>query len=193
MGRRREFDPEQALEAAMNVFWASGYRNTSIDDLLAAMKINRFSMYQTFGDKSQLFTKALSLYRERWSAFIASYLKQGASPRASLMALFRAQGKQVISDKLGRGCLMANSAFEISHLPEDAATMVRESIDRLEATLTQTITRAQASGEIDPRKDALSLARFLIFSMNGIRGAAKLEPDRAKLTELVEIMLSAVH
>lgn len=193
MGRSREFDPERALEAAMEVFWTHGYRNTSVDDLLSAMKINRWSMYQTFGDKPQLFTKALALYRERWSAFIQSRLSAEASPRAALLRLMRDLGRQVIADKLTRGCLMANSAFEIKHLPEPAARMVRDGARRLEDLLTRTIERAQEAGEIDRRKDARVLARFLIAAMNGVRGAAKLEPQRERLAELVELMLSAVH
>ena len=199
MSRPRAFDPERALEAAMDVFWTKGYRNTSVDDLLAAMGINRWSMYQTFGDKPQLFTQALDLYRGRWSAFIARHLEDAQSPRAALMKLFRAQGIQAVSDKLGRGCLLANSAFEITELPDDAALRVRESVQRLEDKLTSTVIRAQEAGEIDPHKDARSLARYLIASMNGIRGAARLAvragsgstPDH--LPELVEIMLSALH
>ena len=203
MSRPRAFDPDVALEAAMEVFWTQGYRNTSVDDLLGAMGINRWSMYQTFGDKPQLFTRALALYRGRWAAFIEAHLAGASSPRAALMKLFRAQGNQAVSDKLGRGCLLASSAFEIKELPEDAARMVRDSIARLEDRLAHTITETQAGGEIDPRKDPRALARYLIASMNGIRGAARLAAHEgprharsapgADLTDLVEIMLSALH
>lgn len=203
MSRPRAFDPEVALEAAMEVFWTQGYRNTSVDDLLGAMGINRWSMYQTFGDKPQLFTRALELYRGRWAAFIELHLAEPSSPRAALMKLFRAQGIQAASDKLARGCLLASSAFEIKELPDDAARMVRESIARLEDRLARKIAEAQSCGEIDPRKDPDALARYLIASMNGIRGAARLaarqgEKAPAKRAEsdvgaLVEIMLSALH
>src|SRR5688572_16974461 len=111
MGRKLEFDPERALEAAMEVFWQRGYANASTSELLAAMRINRFSMYQTLGDKPQLFVKALQLYRERWRSFIAGQLASEGSPRAAVMRLFRAMGEQIVDDKLGRGCLIANSAF----------------------------------------------------------------------------------
>src|SRR5262245_47618438 len=100
----------------MEVFWEKGYPNTTIGDLLDAMGINRWSMYETFGDKQQLFVKALALYRDRWSGFIGRHLKAPGSPRNALLGLLRAMGSQIVEDTLGRGCLIANSAFELRHL-----------------------------------------------------------------------------
>src|SRR4051812_14003186 len=99
MGRHLEFDPDTALEAAMEVFWSQGYQHTSVQDLLAAMQINRWSMYQTLGDKPAVFLKALSLYRGRWSEFIKHHLEQPGSPRHALMNLVRAMGTRIVEDK----------------------------------------------------------------------------------------------
>jgi len=59
MARPREFDLNEALQAAMLLFWERGYEATSIDDLLQQMGINRASLYGTFGQKRELFLKAL--------------------------------------------------------------------------------------------------------------------------------------
>ena len=69
-GRPREFDPERALEQAMEVFWAQGYEATSVQDLLEAMGINRGSMYDTFGDKHTLFVAAIEHYSQVKSVYV---------------------------------------------------------------------------------------------------------------------------
>jgi TetR/AcrR family transcriptional regulator, transcriptional repressor for nem operon len=192
VGRHREFDPEEALEAAMEVFWQKGYRHTAVSDLLAAMGINRWSMYETFGDKQQIFVKALSLYRRRWSAFIAKHLQRPGSPKAALVCLLRAMGREIVDDKLARGCLLANSSFELAHLEPEARELVLSSLQSLEDTLTAVITRAQEAGEIPRARDARELARFLIAAVNGIRSAGKVEPRRGRLAALVELSLSVL-
>jgi AcrR family transcriptional regulator len=61
-GRRRSFDEAQALETAMRVFWRRGYQGTSLSDLTAALGINKPSLYAAFGNKEQLFARALAHY-----------------------------------------------------------------------------------------------------------------------------------
>lgn len=62
MARPKEFNPAEALDKAMHVFWRKGYEATSMEDLLTAMDINRGSLYATFGNKRELFLKAMDLY-----------------------------------------------------------------------------------------------------------------------------------
>ena len=64
MARPKEFEPEQALDAAMNVFWRLGYEHTSLDALMQEMGIARQSLYDTFGDKRALYLRALAHYRD---------------------------------------------------------------------------------------------------------------------------------
>lgn len=195
MGRQREFDPEAALEAAMELFWQKGYQNTSVGELLDAMGINRWSLYQTFGDKPQLFLKALELYRQRWAAHIRAHLEAHASPRAALFALVRAMGDQIVADRLHRGCLIANSAFELAALEPEAARVVTDGLRRLEGAITDLVARAQAAGELTTRDDPRTLARFLIASVNGVRAAGRVESEahRARLGELIEVTLSVLR
>ena len=69
-GRPRKFDEEEALEAAMRVFWEKGYEGASLRDLTEAMGIDRKSMYVTLGDKEALFKKALHRYIATQLAFV---------------------------------------------------------------------------------------------------------------------------
>jgi TetR/AcrR family transcriptional repressor of nem operon len=192
VGRKRAFDPEAALERAMEVFWLKGFQSTSVSDLLAAMEINRFSMYQTFGGKDELFVAALELYRGRWSAMIAEHLSRTGPARAVLAELLREMGRQILTDKLGRGCLVANSAVEVRWLGAEAAALVRRSVDGLEDAFTRTLERAAAEGDLRPGRDARVHARFLVATMNGIRDVAKLDPDRKRIHGLVELLIETL-
>ncbi len=193
MGRRRGFSREAALEAAMELFWHRGYERTSVAELLRAMRINRFSLYHTFGDKPELFVEALTLYRRRWAAFIGGHLEQEGSPRAALLGLIRAMGEEIVDDKLGRGCLIANSAFALAELPPEAAAIVTGGLHSLEDAIAGTIARAQRAGEISRQQEARTLARFVIAAVNGIRAAGRVERDRGRLRALTELALSVLH
>src|ERR1700744_4715154 len=98
MARPRQFDEETALDAALQLFWQKGYVNTSVDDLLTAMGVNRWSMYNTFGDKEALFLKALERYARMWRGQIAQLVTSEPSPRARARRLLDALFEQVRSD-----------------------------------------------------------------------------------------------
>jgi TetR/AcrR family transcriptional repressor of nem operon len=75
MARTKEFDKERALASAMDVFWRSGYENTSMEDLMGEMGIAKQSLYDTFGDKRALYLKAMAFYRNlRRCSFLRSGL-----------------------------------------------------------------------------------------------------------------------
>ena len=64
MPRIKTFDENEVLVKAMNLFWKQGYSATSVQDLVSHLGINRASLYDTFGDKEQLFKKSFALYRK---------------------------------------------------------------------------------------------------------------------------------
>jgi AcrR family transcriptional regulator len=75
-GRPREFDVDQALDRAMQVFWRKGYLGTSLDDLTKAMDINRPSLYAAFGNKGALYRQALERYFEGPSRYLSEALSE---------------------------------------------------------------------------------------------------------------------
>ena len=58
-GRPREFDLDDALRDASEVFRAHGYHGTSVQDLTEGTGLARGSLYKAFRDKRTLFLAAL--------------------------------------------------------------------------------------------------------------------------------------
>src|SRR5437899_12857916 len=84
MARPKAFDPGEAMKEAMEAFWERGYHGTSVNDLLAEMKLNRGSMYDTFGDKKTLFLATLAEYERQGREAVAEILNKPGSARAAI-------------------------------------------------------------------------------------------------------------
>src|SRR5713226_6777328 len=86
-GRTRQFDLDEALDRALEVFWARGYEGATLPELTRAMEINRPSLYAAFGNKEQLFRKALDRYQIGPMSFLSEALTKPTA-RAAVEAIF---------------------------------------------------------------------------------------------------------
>jgi TetR/AcrR family transcriptional repressor of nem operon len=191
VARPKAFDRAQALLAAMQVFWVKGYEATSLDELLAAMKIGRQSLYDTFGDKRALFMEALAHYRELIDAYLRGCLADAPSVKAGFQRLFM----QVVDepeDHQRRGCLLVNSAVELApHDPATAQVVVafQRATERL---FRRALELAQERGELAADRDVRALARYLVSAMQGLRVMAKADPNKAALRDVVDVALGVL-
>jgi TetR/AcrR family transcriptional regulator, transcriptional repressor for nem operon len=192
VARPRQFDEETALDAALQLFWQKGYANTSIDDLLTAMSLNRWSLYNTFGDKEALFVKALELYVQRWRGQIGQLVLAERSPRARARRLLDGLFTQVRSDSLAWGCLITNSAFEYAQLPESVQKIVKRSFAALEKIFADAIAEAQQVGELPAGRDPHAIAHTLLAALNGARAAWKLQKSKAAVDDVHALLSSFI-
>lgn len=168
MSRPKEFNPHQALEKAMQVFWHKGYEATSMQDLLTAMDINRGSLYATYGDKRKLFLKAMDLYCTGGGVGSRISILSQPGPAIPLIRQFvESMLDFALSDPQRRGCLIANTAMELASHQHAIAKKVSERLQLLEAAFFKLLTRAKQEGELGNGKDPLSLARVLVTMMQG--------------------------
>ena len=191
MARRREFDPETALEQAMQLFWSRGYEATSLADLLAATGLSKSSLYETFASKHALFLAALERYDETVMAELVARLNDARLPRAAVVALLiSAANNSIYRDQ--RGCLMANAAMERG--PRDAAARecIARAFARLEDAVARALERARQAGEIKTGHNVRALAVFVVTTLNGLRVGAKIMPDRLRLNAVVQEALRAL-
>ena len=191
MARRREFDPETALEQAMQLFWSQGYEATSLMDLLAATGLSKSSLYEAFESKHALFLAALERYDATVMAEMVTRLNDARLPRAAVVALLvSAANNSIYRDQ--RGCLMANAAMERGPRDGAARERIARSFARLEDAVARALERARRTGEIEVGRDTRALASFVVTALNGLRVGAKIMPDRLRLNAVVQEALRAL-
>ena len=193
MSRTKEFDPDAALQKALELFWERGYEATSMADLVGHLGIARASIYATFGGKHELYLRALDRYVQARDPGLVEMLSQPGPVLPAVHALVEAYVAESLGDDRRRGCLVVNTAVEL--MPDDvqAARRVESSWDTLETALTSALTRARAQGEIDKAKDPRALARFLLVMLQGLRVLGHAHPDPGRLRDAAAQALSVLH
>ncbi|MCD9140846.1 TetR/AcrR family transcriptional regulator [Streptomyces albireticuli] len=189
MARTKEFDPDAALQSALELFWERGYEATSMADLVGHLGVARASLYATFGNKHELYLKALERYGEQ--STVLEELSQPGPALPAVRALIRRFADESACDELRRGCFITNTAVELAPHDPAAGRRVERSWDGLETALTSALMRARAQGELPAGRDPAGLARMLLVLMQGMRVVGKAAPaGSARLRDAADQALS---
>lgn len=190
LGRPRQFDADEALERALRVFWQKGYEGTTLPDLVQAMKINRPSLYAAFGNKEELFRKAIDRYVDSTTVFIQNAMKEPTA-RGAVEKLLNESIRLVTDRKNPRGCFMVQSALACG----DSADALRcEMIKRRMAgqmILRERFHRAIKEGDLPAASDADDLARYVAVVMHGMAVHAASGATRKELLRVAKLALQA--
>ncbi|MFK4404951.1 TetR/AcrR family transcriptional repressor of nem operon [Bradyrhizobium ottawaense] len=146
VGRPREFDLDEAVRRAMQIFWDRGFHDASLPDLLAGMQLSKGSFYKAFGDKKSVFLRALEFYTDDGVRNVQEVLRSAPSPKAAIRnALVRYA--DLSSGKKGvRGCFGVLTAAEMLPGDPDIAEVIKRLFSRLQALFAATIAKGQAAG-----------------------------------------------
>jgi TetR/AcrR family transcriptional repressor of nem operon len=186
MGRCKEFDCDEALDAALRVFWEKGYKTTSIQDLVEATGVNRASLYQTYGSKRELFLKALDRFTAQ-EHNVEQATRDVEPGLARIRAVLRVTGAQAAAD--ARGCLIVNAVVERGAQDEEMQALGGTARKHLEKFFEAELAEAERRGEIRPDRDRMALARFLTNTLFGLRVTAKTRPSPAVIRGIVDTAL----
>jgi len=189
-GRPRGFSQDDALDAAMRVFWKHGYEGASLHDLTAAMGINRSSMYAAFGDKEGLFRKVLSRYTDRQLSFVPKAL-QKPTARESIQALFKGAVAFLSDDSHPLCCLSVQGLATGEESEPVRASMVMWRKAEQQA-IRERLLQARAAGEIAADENIADLARYISTLWEGLAVQAASGVSRSELARVVEIALKAL-
>ncbi|MGW7585426.1 TetR/AcrR family transcriptional regulator [Kitasatospora sp. NPDC054768] len=189
MARTKEFDPDAALQAALELFWRRGYEATSMADLVERLGIARASIYATFGSKRELYLRALERYCEQSDSARLLDLSRPGPALPAVRALVRRYA--VTDEEEGRrGCFVTNTAVELAPHDPAASRRVEASLDRLETLLTAALARAAAQGELPAGRDPRTLARMLVVLLQGIRVVGKTADGAPRARDAAEQALA---
>lgn len=186
-GRPRAFQPEIALERALDTFRDSGFAATSLDDLSAAMGINRPSLYGTFGDKRELFLKAYERYRAEANVLFGVAFDPSFSLRQTLERLYAIGIDFYTAGENGpRGCLTVMTAGSEAMSDPEIRQIAQNAITGTDRNLTRRIEKAIADGELPPGSDAVTLGHVASATFHTLAIRARAGVSRAELEKLVK-------
>lgn len=192
MGRPKNFEPDVAVENAMETFWTQGFAATSPADLTAAIGIGKGSLYNTFGSKRALFDLALERYRQAGVELITEVLQRPGPVKERIREFLELLVDTDLAHPQRRGCLVINTAIELAGRDE-AATKAVDQIQRAsQSVLAEAIARGQRNKEISSEIDADTFALFLMNTIAGIRVMTKTVDDPRQLRQIINTALAGL-
>lgn len=187
-GPNKQFEPEVALERAMEVFWERGYEAASLAQLLQQMGISRKSMYDTFGNKQSLFLKALEHYAQTELRAIAEQLLASGSPLSNLEQLL-SNWQQAHGQPQSKGCLIGTCAADFNTSDVQIAPVLHSYYCRLENIYYEAIALAQKAGELNPKAQTRDLAKILLYTTQGMALIGRVSDSKTMPRSVVSLTI----
>jgi len=192
MARTKDFDENEVLTKAIQLFWHKGYNGTSMQDLVDGLGISRSSLYDTYTDKHTLFIKALESYQNSGADKIQEISENSGSAKETIKKLLEFVTDELLNDKQQKGCFMVNAEVEVAPHDTEVNSLVCKNDQQMEDVFFQVIKKGQDSGEIKNEQDARALARFIFNAVKGIRVTAKSTTDKSVFDDIIKLTVSAL-
>jgi TetR/AcrR family transcriptional repressor of nem operon len=187
MARNVEFDQQLAISKAMDVFWAKGYNGTSTRDLTEAMGISNSSLYNTIGDKHQLFIKAIKHYTESRMESTRKLLQPIKSPLKALEKFINTSADAITNEP--HSCLTIKTTFEVAISDESVQRVIKADNDFTYDLLIDLINKAIELKEIRISNDAEMLTDYVINQFTGWHESFIIHKDKARIKKMAEFLI----
>ncbi len=192
VGRPRQFDVDQALNAAMQAFWAKGYEATSLSDLMSATGLHKGSLYQAFGDKHSLFIKALKRYLEEMRAGKNASLANAATPLDGLRAVVHGMVDLVDDSECPKGCMAINALVELAPHDDEVQDIMRDHIARMRRSVEEAVAEAQKAGQIGSERPPELITSIMLTFIAGLGTTMKGIVSKEEAHALADAQLEAL-
>ncbi|GAB3902846.1 TetR/AcrR family transcriptional regulator [Mucilaginibacter boryungensis] len=192
MARTKDFNEEEVLKKAVCLFWDKGYNGTSMQDLVDGLGISRSSLYDTFGDKHQLYLKALETYQQGYGQQLCALIGKAPSAKAAIRELLELVARDLLGDKQRKGCFVVNAGIEMASHDKEVNGMICQSEQQLEQAFLKVIQNGQQSGELDKKQDAQAIARFFNNTVKGMQVSVKSTSNARFFQDIIDTALSVL-
>lgn len=190
MSRNKEFDYNEKLSVARDLFWKKGYHATSLTDLENATKVNRSSLYQTYGNKHELFIKSLIHYMEKREKQYTNAAKKKEDPLEAIAEIvYSVLEAALIEDN----CMFTNSIFELALADSEVSCLLQKEVAKAAANFQNLLEQAQQNGQIDAKKDTKAMAHFLVSGLGSINYNQILFHDRELTKQTAELLIQSIR
>ncbi|WCR15087.1 TetR/AcrR family transcriptional regulator [Paracoccus seriniphilus] len=185
MARTPSYDREQALDAAMTLFWRKGYHATSLKDLETTLRMKPGSIYAAFQSKEALFRATLDRYAARMADDMQATVSGADSALTGLQKQLLSLADLTPRDKPSTACMLVKSLLEVSQEGE-LRDIVRTHLDRVQQSLTEAVRAAQDAGELPQSLEPERVARRLQTYIFGLKIQAQRESDPERMNQLCQ-------
>jgi len=192
MARTKDFDENEVLTRAMNLFWSRGYGATSMEDLVNELGISRSSLYDTYTDKHTLFIKALGNYQHMSAEKIREIAAHPGSAKETVKKLIELSTVNFLAGKNRKGCFLVNAGVEVAPHDKEVNNMVCQNDQEMEEVFYQLILKVKKKGEIKNKRDARSLARFIFNTVKGLQVTSKSTSDKSFVDDIIQLAISTL-
>ncbi len=192
MARTKDFDENEVLTRAMNIFWCRGYNATSMEDLVSGLGISRSSLYGTYTDKHTLYIKALENYQQMGGAKMQEILDTPAPAKETIQKLIEYAIYGTTDKQKGAGCFMLNAQVEVAAVDEAVSNIICKKDQQMEEIYCQVIEQGKKNGEIKNKQDARVLAKFISNAIKGMQVSAKSTTDLSAFDDIITLTVSVL-
>jgi TetR/AcrR family transcriptional repressor of nem operon len=190
MARSVEFNECEKIEKALNVFREKGYHATSMQDLVDAMQINRSSLYNTIGDKHDLFMKCITSYTDGVICEARKRATKEGSAFKALLSLIRDKATWIVDCE--KGCLGMKTIFEVAPEDIEVRNVLNNSFAVFNELLTGLIQRAIDDGDISAEEDPEIMAEYIGMSFTGWKQSYILQGNPIKIKKMAEYLIKSI-
>lgn len=189
MPRKKDFDEDELLDKAVNLFWKKGYHATSAQDLVDGLGINRSSLYNTYTDKRTLFTKSLKRYQQQRTGLMLSTLQQSQEIGETIKQIFNHIIDEDMADSMKKGCFMVNTGVELSMQDTEINEIVTANNQSVEDALVAAIEKGRQSGQVLNPLSSRAIAQFIFATISGLRVTARSGAGRQVMQNIADVAL----
>jgi TetR/AcrR family transcriptional regulator, transcriptional repressor for nem operon len=192
MPKTKSFDEAKVMEAAANIFRQKGYNGTSIDDVLSATGLSRSSLYDSFGDKHNLYIRSLEYYKSSIDVKLESIDEKKLNGMQKIEALFRDVINNSETHPGENGCLMVNAAAEMSLHCQKTSKLIAGNRESMQDIFTCWLKEAVDEKMLHLSKPAKIYGQFLYNTLCGLRVMSQSGASKTDMGNIVKIALSSI-
>ncbi|MEU6594145.1 TetR/AcrR family transcriptional regulator [Streptomyces sp. NPDC046881] len=193
MARPRQFDEQDAVVRATELFWRRGYHATSVRDLGDELKLTPSSLYRTFTDKHTLFLRALDHYRATESAQAERLLDADSRPIRHVLRDWMLWLVTCPADgEPGRGCFVVNTATELGTSDDQVSRRTEAAFEVTRQALSSVLLQGRRKGELPADLDVDAAVELLFTTVLGLRVRERAGHDPARLATAIDVAILAL-
>ena len=192
MNRPKQYNREEVLSKATNLFWERGFKETSISYIVTSTKVNTFSIYTEFGDKEKLYLACIDYYNKTSRKFLEDILTRKPLGLANIEAFLEERVCHTFSKKEIKGCLIFNSVIEEKVLSKKINKKINSRIRKIKSLLSNCLHAAQERKEISVNRDCKCLVNFLVCFTFGMINIGMKDTTKEELRKMVTSTLSVI-